>query len=263
MRNSRVVPERRGLVETEAVRDERPGRKRSVRVLHAHVHERLSTDSGGVRNGDRRGRGVDPGDPPNLVGGVGDRLSVGRGGTCGPRFGAGACRVLHAQLCCERTSHVRTAEDREYKEGQRESGLDERLSALAWVMCISGGTRLGYAFIVRVSVSFQNLDMEADEVSRRQAEFHLLDVREDDEWAAGHIDGAQHIPLGELSARLGEVPKDRTIVAVCRSGGRSEAAVRGLRKLGYEAENLEGGVNAWDRAKLPLVDKSGGRGRVI
>jgi rhodanese-related sulfurtransferase len=105
--------------------------------------------------------------------------------------------------------------------------------------------------------------MQTDEFSKRQAEFHLLDVREDHEWAAGHIDGAQHIPLGVLSARLGELPKDRTIVAVCRSGGRSEAAVRGLRKLGYEAENLEGGVNAWDRAKLPLVDSSGGRGRVI
>ena len=105
--------------------------------------------------------------------------------------------------------------------------------------------------------------MQADEFSKRRAEYHLLDVREDDEWAAGHIDGAHHIPLGGLSARLGELPKGQTIVAVCRSGGRSEAAVRGLRKLGYEAENLEGGVSAWDRAKLPLVDASGGRGRVI
>lgn len=105
--------------------------------------------------------------------------------------------------------------------------------------------------------------MQVDEFSKRRADFELLDVREDDEWAAGHIDGARHIPLGELSARLGELSKERTIVAVCRSGGRSEAAVRGLRKLGYEAENLEGGVNAWQRAKLPLLDGSGGPGRVI
>jgi rhodanese-related sulfurtransferase len=105
--------------------------------------------------------------------------------------------------------------------------------------------------------------MQVDEFNKRRAEFHLLDVREDDEWTAGHIDGAQHIPLGELSARLGELPKERTIVAVCRSGSRSDAAVRGLRKLGFQAENLEGGVNAWDRAKLPLVDATGGRGRVI
>jgi len=105
--------------------------------------------------------------------------------------------------------------------------------------------------------------MQVDEFNKRRAEFHLLDVREDDEWTAGHIDGAQHIPLGELSARLGELPKERTIVAVCRSGSRSDAAVRGLRKLGFQAENLEGGVNAWDRAKLPLVDDTGRRGRVI
>ncbi len=105
--------------------------------------------------------------------------------------------------------------------------------------------------------------MQVDEFNKRRAEFHLLDVREDDEWTAGHIDGAQHIPLGELSARLAELPKERTIVAVCRSGSRSDAAVRGLRKLGFQAENLEGGVNAWDRAKLPLVDGTGRRGRVI
>jgi len=105
--------------------------------------------------------------------------------------------------------------------------------------------------------------MQVDEFNKRRAEFHLLDVREDDEWTAGHIDGAQHIPLGELSARLGELPKERTIVAVCRSGSRSDAAVRGLRKLGFQAENLEGGVNAWDRAKLPLVDGTGRLGRVI
>ena len=95
------------------------------------------------------------------------------------------------------------------------------------------------------------------------ADAHILDVREPDEVMRARIDGAQHIPLGELSARLGELPKERTIVAVCRSGSRSDAAVRGLRKLGFQAENLEGGVNAWDRAKLPLVDGTGGRGRVI
>lgn len=105
--------------------------------------------------------------------------------------------------------------------------------------------------------------MQVDEFSKRRDDFHLLDVREDDEWTAGHIHGAQHIPLTQLSARLEELPKAKTIVAVCRSGGRSEAAVRGLRRLGFQAENLEGGVNAWDRAKLPLVDDAGGRGRVI
>jgi rhodanese-related sulfurtransferase len=114
-----------------------------------------------------------------------------------------------------------------------------------------------------LTTSEQNRFVQVDEFSERRADLHLLDVREDDEWTAGHIDGAQHIPLRELSARLAELPKEKTVVAVCRSGVRSEAAVRGLRRLGYQAENLEGGVNAWDRAKLPLVDNAGGRGRVI
>ncbi len=105
--------------------------------------------------------------------------------------------------------------------------------------------------------------MDASTVSKRRAEYHLLDVREADEWLAGHIEGAQHIPLAELAARLPELPSGRDIVAVCRSGSRSAAAVRGLRQLGYTAENLDGGVTAWTRAGLPLVDGAGRPGRVI
>jgi len=102
-----------------------------------------------------------------------------------------------------------------------------------------------------------------EDFSKRRADFHLLDVREDDEWDAGHIDGAQHIPLGELGERLGELPQGRPIAAVCRTGARSGSAVRGLRQLGYEAENLDGGVTAWMRAGMPLVDANGKSGRVI
>ena len=105
--------------------------------------------------------------------------------------------------------------------------------------------------------------MTPEDFSKRRAEFHLLDVREDDEWDAGHIDGAQHIPLGELGDRLSELPTGQHIVAVCRSGGRSGSAVRGLKTLGYEAENLDGGVTAWTRSGLPLVDAKGRPGRVI
>ncbi len=105
--------------------------------------------------------------------------------------------------------------------------------------------------------------MTPEDFSKRRAEFHLLDVREDDEWQAGHIDGAQHVPLGQLGERLGELPTGQRIVAVCRSGGRSGSAVRGLRQLGYDAENLDGGVTAWTKAGLPLIDASGRAGRVI
>lgn len=105
--------------------------------------------------------------------------------------------------------------------------------------------------------------MDAQDFNRQRADHHLLDVRQDDEWQAGHIDGAQHIPLSELADRLGELPSGRSIVAVCRSGSRSATAVRGLRQLGYSAENLDGGVTAWSRAGLPLVDGAGRPGRVI
>jgi rhodanese-related sulfurtransferase len=101
-----------------------------------------------------------------------------------------------------------------------------------------------------------------EEASARP-DLHLLDVRQPDEWEAGHIAGAQHIPLGQLRERLAEVPKDRTVLAVCRHGNRSEAATRGLRTLGYTVENLEGGVTAWKRAGLPLEADGGGPGRVI
>ena len=105
--------------------------------------------------------------------------------------------------------------------------------------------------------------MRVEDFSKRRSEFHLLDVREQDEWDAGHIDGAQHIPLGQLGTRVGEVPKGRTVVTVCRSGARSDRAMQGLRTIGYQAENLEGGVTAWARAGLPLVSAAGASGRVI
>ncbi len=104
--------------------------------------------------------------------------------------------------------------------------------------------------------------MTPEEAAAR-SDLHLLDVREPDEWLAGHIAGAQHIPLGELRERLAEVPKERTVLAICRHGNRSEAATRGLRTLGYTVENLEGGVTAWKRAGLPLEAEGGGPGRVI
>ena len=105
--------------------------------------------------------------------------------------------------------------------------------------------------------------MEPVDASARSADLHLLDVRELDEWQAGHIAGAHHIPLGQLRERLGEVPKDKAILTVCRHGNRSEAAARGLRTLGYTVENLEGGVTAWKRAGLPLEAAGGGPGQVI
>ncbi len=101
------------------------------------------------------------------------------------------------------------------------------------------------------------------EVAAARATVHVLDVREQDEWDAGHIEGSVHIPLAELGDRLGELPADKVIVCVCRMGGRSEAARRGLDRLGLQADNLEGGVQAWVKDGLSLITPQGRRGRAI
>ncbi len=83
----------------------------------------------------------------------------------------------------------------------------------------------------------------------------VLDVRERDEWALGHAPGAVLIPLGELPARLAEMPETDagTLPVVCRSGGRSARAVAWLTQQGFDVANLDGGMMAWQTAGKRLV----------
>jgi rhodanese-related sulfurtransferase len=86
----------------------------------------------------------------------------------------------------------------------------------------------------------------------------LLDVREDDEWAAGHAPQAIHIPLGELAERVGEVPQDSgEVYVVCRMGGRSARATMYLNQSGWDAVNVAGGMQAWHQQGFPLVAADG------
>lgn len=73
----------------------------------------------------------------------------------------------------------------------------------------------------------------------------VVDVREPEEFAEGHIPGARLIPLGTLPERLGEIPSDREVMVVCRSGGRSTAACQHLMSAGYKVKNLTGGMIGW------------------
>ncbi|WBC16443.1 rhodanese-like domain-containing protein [Micromonospora sp. WMMA1998] len=86
----------------------------------------------------------------------------------------------------------------------------------------------------------------------------LLDVREPDEWRAGHAPQARHLPLGTL--RPDAIRSDRPVVAVCRSGKRSAVATARLRAVGVPAYNLTGGMRAWAAAGLPLVTDAGAPG---
>jgi rhodanese-related sulfurtransferase len=81
----------------------------------------------------------------------------------------------------------------------------------------------------------------------------LLDVREDDEWRAGRAPQAHHLPMSDVPARLAELPRDRAITVICRSGGRSAHVTEYLVAQGLEAVNLAGGMQAWEAAGRPLV----------
>jgi rhodanese-related sulfurtransferase len=85
----------------------------------------------------------------------------------------------------------------------------------------------------------------------------LLDVREDDEWAAGHVPGASHIPLSQLGGRTGELPHDKEIFVICRSGHRSARVTQALNGAGWQALNVAGGMQDWAAAGRPMVTDSG------
>ncbi len=107
-------------------------------------------------------------------------------------------------------------------------------------------------------------DVDVTEADRLVAAGALmLDVREDDEWTAGHATVAVHLPMGQIVDRMGELPTDRTIVCMCRVGGRSGSVAHHLAGAGYDVRNVAGGMVAWAAAELPVVDGSGGPGRVV
>ena len=85
----------------------------------------------------------------------------------------------------------------------------------------------------------------------------LLDVREDDEWAAGHAPDAVHIPVGALSGRAAEIPQDREVYVICRSGARSAYASQALAGAGWKTVNVADGMTGWAVAGRPMVSEPG------
>jgi rhodanese-related sulfurtransferase len=89
----------------------------------------------------------------------------------------------------------------------------------------------------------------------------LLDVREDDEWAAGHAQGALHIPMSDFVGRYGELTEkvdgEAPVFVLCRVGGRSAQVTQYLRQQGMTAVNVDGGMLAWEAAGRPVVADTG------
>jgi rhodanese-related sulfurtransferase len=90
----------------------------------------------------------------------------------------------------------------------------------------------------------------------------LLDVREDDEWQRGHAPGAQHIPMGDVPARIDEIDVDKPLYVICHAGGRSQRVSQYLQRNGYEPINVDGGMLAWNDAGRPVVTDDGVEGTV-
>jgi rhodanese-related sulfurtransferase len=93
----------------------------------------------------------------------------------------------------------------------------------------------------------------------------LLDVRETEEWVAGHIDGARHVPMYQIPQHVqdGEdLSADTPIVVVCKMGGRSAQVTAWLSQQGFDAVNLEGGMLAWATSGRRMISEDGGPPRV-
>ncbi|MFH8616510.1 rhodanese-like domain-containing protein [Streptomyces sp. NPDC017979] len=89
----------------------------------------------------------------------------------------------------------------------------------------------------------------------------VLDVREDDEWRAGHVEGALHVPMSDFVARFGEVTDavadGRRTFVMCRVGGRSAQVTQYLVQQGIDAVNVDGGMLAWEGAGRAIVTDDG------
>ncbi|ATX82149.1 Rhodanese-related sulfurtransferase [Mariprofundus ferrinatatus] len=93
----------------------------------------------------------------------------------------------------------------------------------------------------------------ADYMQMRNQSHTLVDVRQQHEWDAVHAANAVHIPLGEIKERMHEIQKEKPVVVICASGGRSSMAATALANAGYEeVYNFSGGMGAWSSAGLPV-----------
>lgn len=101
-------------------------------------------------------------------------------------------------------------------------------------------------------------DVRSVQISELPAEgVTLLDVREDEEWNAGHAPAAVHIPLGEVPSRYTELDLDSDVYVICAAGGRSLRATAWLVQNGVDAVNVEGGMRAYQAAWREIVSDSG------
>lgn len=114
---------------------------------------------------------------------------------------------------------------------------------------------LGLALAVQQLQAADGVDVKQAQIMNKEGAL-LLDVREPEEFSAGHAPNAKLIPLGQLSARLQDIAtyKDKPIVVICRSGRRSGIAVSQLQSAGFtQVSNVQGGMQSWEKNGLEVV----------
>jgi rhodanese-related sulfurtransferase len=100
-------------------------------------------------------------------------------------------------------------------------------------------------------------------VAELPADAVVIDVREDDEWTAGHAPHARHLPMSLLAGRLEEIPDADPLYVICRSGSRSAQVVAFLNQRGRSTVNVAGGMQSWAASGLPMVAEHGGPPGVV
>jgi rhodanese-related sulfurtransferase len=125
------------------------------------------------------------------------------------------------------------------------------LLALAVFAAACGGADTAAPALEEIDLSTLagNVDVQTVAAVKDNPGVFLLDVREPDEYAAGHIPGITLLPMGEVPARLSEIPTDKEVIVTCRTGNRSSQVVDYLREQGFtNVHNMEGGIVAWEAA---------------
>jgi rhodanese-related sulfurtransferase len=139
---------------------------------------------------------------------------------------------------------------------RRKKAKNNAIHFSPWILAgvaVVGAVLLGAIFLIGKGNSSSSQISISQALDKYQAGAFILDVRTSEEWNQGHIPGSLLIPLDQLSGRLSEVPRDRDVVVVCRTGVRSAQGLQILQQAGFTlVSSMTGGMVAWQAAGYPV-----------